>query len=95
MAIVSLLQGIGGELTEDAEIAAFLGEHQILFERWPIPEEIQSLAKQPLLNDEEKSEVLGAFRPRLEELAETQGTMQLDHGQGRESADNRERGWCV
>jgi len=78
MAIVSLLQGVGGELTEDAEIIEFLGQHEIKFERWPIPAQIHDLAKQPTLNNEEKAQVLEAFRPKLDELAETQGYVDSD-----------------
>ena len=78
MAIVSQLHGVGGHLTEDAEITTFLEKHGIAFERWEIPSHIQGLAQKPLLSDEEKSQVLEAFRPKLDELAETQGYVDSD-----------------
>ena len=78
MAIVTLLQGKGSTLTEQTEISSFLGRHNIKFQRWSIPEEIQELAQKPSLDDEEKSAVLEAFRPQLSELAETEGYVDSD-----------------
>ena len=78
MATVQLLQGTGTTLTKDADVTAYLAGHGITFERWSIPESIQSLCTSPTLDDSQKSEVLAAFKPQLEKLATEQGYVSSD-----------------
>ncbi len=66
------------ETTEPREIAAFLSNHGITFERWEMPDEVQRLASKPRLSDDEKTRLLELFRGHLDRLASELGYVDAD-----------------
>jgi 1,2-dihydroxy-3-keto-5-methylthiopentene dioxygenase len=69
--------------TQDAtgdphEIAGFLAERDIVYERWELPERVTLLAAQSRLTDAEKEELLSAFRGHLDRLASDAGYVDAD-----------------
>ena len=78
MAVVTKLQGLSAPLVDDTEIQSFLTPHGITFERWPVPDVANSLARKETLTDDEKETLIECFRDKLDTLAETEGYTTAD-----------------
>jgi len=77
MAFVTL-QNSKKTFSATEEVKDFLRFHGIAYDAWKIPEALSPLAKKDLLAPEEKSQVLSAFSPQLEELKTTEGYIEND-----------------
>ena len=64
--------------TDTAAISDFLAPMGIDFERWPLPSEVESIAAQPSLTDEDKSRLLSLFKGELDRAAADKGYVEAD-----------------
>ncbi len=65
-------------LTDDSDIAAFLGRVGVTFERWVLPAEAASIAAQGRLSDADKARLLELFADTLAQKAERDGYRAAD-----------------
>jgi 1,2-dihydroxy-3-keto-5-methylthiopentene dioxygenase len=65
-------------ISDVQEIRDYLGYHGVSYQTWDVPGALQPLAQKDLLSPEEKSQVLTAYTPQLNELKESGGYIQND-----------------
>ena len=75
---VLTLDGKAGRVEEGAEMRDFLSRHGVVFDTWTVPASLGPLQGKPSLTDDEKGEVLGAYREKLSAEAAEHGYTQAD-----------------
>jgi len=61
------------ETTDPGAIAAFLAERDIVYERWPLPDDVRALAAKPRLDEDDKAALLASFRAELDQKSADAG----------------------
>lgn len=77
MAIVRI-QNESEPLRDDQKVASYLGQHGVDFERWPVPDAVQSALDKPAPDDDEKAAIISGFRHAHGSAAEAKGYVDCD-----------------
>jgi 1,2-dihydroxy-3-keto-5-methylthiopentene dioxygenase len=77
MAFVTL-QASKKTLSKTEDISDYLHYHGITYKTWEVPKRLSPFVKKDLLSPEEKSQVLAAYTPQLEELKTSKGYIEND-----------------
>jgi len=77
MAIIKI-QGTDTIIEAQNEVAAFLENQEVVYEHWDIEKLPQNLQEKFDLNDEEKQEILNAFKVEIEDISKRRGYQAAD-----------------
>ncbi|WP_391205901.1 1,2-dihydroxy-3-keto-5-methylthiopentene dioxygenase [Psychrobacillus sp. L4] len=72
MAIIKF-QGIGETIEEQNEVAAFLEKQEVIYEHWDIEKLPEPLREKFDLSDEEKEQILHAFKVEIDTISNRRG----------------------
>lgn len=72
MAIIKI-QGTNEVIEEQNAVAAYLEQQEVIYEHWDIEKLPENLREKFDLNDEEKEEILEAFKTEIEDISERRG----------------------
>lgn len=72
MAIIKI-QGTNEVIEEQSEVAAYLEQQEVIYEHWDIEKLPENLREKFDLNDEEKEEILQAFKAEIDDISERRG----------------------
>ncbi|AQQ54565.1 1,2-dihydroxy-3-keto-5-methylthiopentene dioxygenase [Planococcus lenghuensis] len=77
MAIIKL-QETNETINEQHNVATFLAQQEVIYEHWDINKLPDNLREKFDLNDEEKEQILEAFRPEINDISERRGYKAAD-----------------
>jgi 1,2-dihydroxy-3-keto-5-methylthiopentene dioxygenase len=72
------IQGTNEVIETQTEVAAFLEQQEVIYEHWEISKLPEHLREKFQLSDEEKEEILQAFKTEIDDISERRGYKTAD-----------------
>ena len=72
------IQGTNEVIETQTEVAAFLEQQEVIYEHWDISKLPEHLREKFQLSDEEKEEILQAFKTEIDDISERRGYKTAD-----------------
>ncbi|PIC95003.1 acireductone dioxygenase [Sporosarcina sp. P26b] len=72
------IQGTNEVIETQTEVAAFLEQQEVIYEHWDIEKLPENLREKFNLTDEEKEEILKAFKTEIDDISERRGYKTAD-----------------
>lgn len=77
MAIIKI-QGTNETIEEQSEVATFLENQEVVYEHWDVEKLPENLREKFDLSDEEKQEILNAYKTEIEDISTRRGYQAAD-----------------